>query len=235
MSKRPRPEGDGYAVEVSLLKLKPLALLLAAACFVTLVAVMTWLGGNARQLAASKTVTNHAANHQQREETAMIRNSATSRTTRAEDKTDNATSPTVSSDRDAAPGPSPAGFAENTASNTSPATPPTTSEVTHNAVAAAAPADVPTTATDAPTVVTGGGYAVQAGSYATVSEANERVSALRAAGFEARTAAVEIAGRGTWYRVYSGRFASREEAARHDKKLRASGAVSATIITAVQD
>ena len=223
MSKTSRPEGDGYAFEVSLLKPKPPALVLAAACFVTLVALLSWLGG-ARHLAASKTAANHAANQERREEPASISNSATSQTARPardEDRRDAATSPEESSDGDAEPGPSPVGFAENTASSAAPAASPAAPEVAHTAVAAGLPS--------------GGGYAVQAGSYSNVSEANERVSVLRAAGFEARTAAVEIAKRGTWYRVYSGRFASREEAAGHDKKLRVSGAVSETIVTAVQD
>ena len=63
MSKSPRPDGEGYAVEVSLLKFQPLTLALAAACLVTLVALLGWLGfGDVRQIAASQPQNNPAAN-----------------------------------------------------------------------------------------------------------------------------------------------------------------------------
>jgi cell division septation protein DedD len=237
MSKSPRPDGEGYAVEVSLLKFQPLTLALAAACLVTLVALLGWLGfGDVRQIAASQPLKNHAANQELREAPAAIPNSATSQAAPQTSRADSAPAPNQKSiDRaSAAPEPSPAGFAETPApaNAQAPAPPdaaPHAPDVAHNNDAAASS---PAVAAPSPA---GGGYAVQAGSFNTASEANERVSALRAAGFEARTAAVELGRRGTWYRVYSGRFASREEASRHDRKLRASGAVGDTLVAPLRD
>jgi cell division protein FtsN len=229
MSTSPRPDGEGHAVEVSLLKFKPLTLALAAACLVTLVALLGWLGfGDVRQIAASQPFKNHAANQKLREAPAAIPNSATSQAAPQTSRADAAPAPNQkSTDRaSAAPEPSPAGFAETPAPADAA---PNAHDVAHEKDAAASS---PAVAAPSPA---GGGYVVQAGSFNTASEANERVSALRAAGFEARTAAVELAKRGTWYRVYSGRFASREEASRHDRKLRASGAVGDTLVTPLQD
>ena len=80
----------------------------------------------------------------------------------------------------------------------------------------------------------GGNFTVQVGSYSHVSEANERVSALRAAGFDAGTVEVEIPGRGVWYRVQCGRFGTREEAARFGAQLRAKGFAREMMVTGVQ-
>lgn len=76
-----------------------------------------------------------------------------------------------------------------------------------------------------------GNFVVQVGSYKDASEANARVSALRAAGFEAESAAAEVPGRGVWHRVYCGRSATRELAARVAAELRAKGAASQVMVT----
>ncbi|HEU4594325.1 MAG TPA: SPOR domain-containing protein [Pyrinomonadaceae bacterium] len=79
-----------------------------------------------------------------------------------------------------------------------------------------------------------GNFTVQVGSYPDASQANERVSALRAVGLEARAAAVEIPKRGTWYRVQAGRFQTREEATRFGAQLRAKGAADNVIVAEVE-
>jgi len=231
MNKPSRLEGDGYAVEVSLLKLKAPVLVLAATCFVVLAALLSWLGDGARHLASAKTDATHTASRARRVEPPLaMPNSATSQPARDENKRAAAASE-ASPNADAVPVPSPAGFAENAAQN---AAPPAAPEVKENNPAAANAA-TPPGAQNVATNGAGGGYAVQTGSFPSVSEANEHVSALRAAGFEARAVSVELQKRGIWYRVYAGRFASREEAVAYDRKLRASGAASQTIVTAVQD
>jgi hypothetical protein len=58
---------------------------------------------------------------------------------------------------------------------------------------------------------------------------------LKSAGFEARSVEVEIPKRGTWYRVQSGRFVSRDEAERYGRQLRDRGVVSSFITTDVQE
>jgi cell division septation protein DedD len=92
------------------------------------------------------------------------------------------------------------------------------------------PARVVTPAGDA-----GGKFTVQVGSFNVESQANERISSLRAAGFDARSTVVEIPGRGTWYRVQVGRFGEREEAAKTAAQLRDKGAAAGSMVVAVQE
>jgi len=75
-----------------------------------------------------------------------------------------------------------------------------------------------------------GNFTVQVGSFNNSSEANERVSGLRNAGFEARSVAVELPGRGKWYRVQVGRFADRAEASKTAASLRSKGAGAALVV-----
>jgi cell division protein FtsN len=72
-------------------------------------------------------------------------------------------------------------------------------------------------------------YTVQVGAFAELSQANEQVSRLRAAGFEAR---VFEGGEATRFRfqVRSGLYATREEAARLASGLRARGVAGETVI-----
>jgi cell division septation protein DedD len=74
-----------------------------------------------------------------------------------------------------------------------------------------------------------GSYSVQVGAFADVSQANEQVSRLRAAGFEAR---VFESGDATRFRfqVRSGLYPTREEAARLASELRARGLAGETVI-----
>jgi cell division septation protein DedD len=80
----------------------------------------------------------------------------------------------------------------------------------------------------------GGKFTIQVGSFSVESQANERISSLRAAGFDARSTAVELPGRGTWYRVHVGRFMEREEAAKVSAQLRQKGAASGSMVVPVQ-
>ena len=74
-----------------------------------------------------------------------------------------------------------------------------------------------------------GSYSVQVGAFKDISQANEQVSRLRAAGFEARVveAGVETRFR---FQVRSGLYATREEAARLASDLRARGVAGETVI-----
>lgn len=80
-----------------------------------------------------------------------------------------------------------------------------------------------------------GKVTIQIGSYNEAGQAEERVANLKSAGYEARSVAVEIPKRGTWYRVQSGRFVDRDEAERYGKQLREKGIVSSYITTDVQE
>lgn len=79
-----------------------------------------------------------------------------------------------------------------------------------------------------------GKFTVQVGSFSVESQANERISSLRAAGFDARSTAVQIPGRGTWYRVQVGRFREREDASKTAAQLREKGAAAGSMVVAVE-
>lgn len=79
-----------------------------------------------------------------------------------------------------------------------------------------------------------GKITVQVGSYSDTAQAEGRAASLRSAGFDARVVSVEIPKRGTWYRVQSGRFGTRDAATRYGAELRARGVADSAIVTEVQ-
>jgi len=74
-------------------------------------------------------------------------------------------------------------------------------------------------------------FAVQVGSYNEIALANDRAARLRSAGLDARVVRAEIRGRGVWYRVQAGRFASRDEASLYGAALLARGVTREFIVT----
>jgi len=87
-------------------------------------------------------------------------------------------------------------------------------------------------ATPVPTAQSAGeaeAYSVQVGAFADLSQANEQVSRLRAAGFEARVVESGEAKRFR-FQVRSGRYTTREEAAGLAARLRAAGVAVQTVI-----
>lgn len=92
-----------------------------------------------------------------------------------------------------------------------------------------APAAEATPAAEAELKDEAGSYSVQVGAFAELSQANEQVSRLRAAGFEARV--VEPGGATRFrFQVRSGLYSTREEAARLASDLRARGDAGETVI-----
>jgi cell division septation protein DedD len=81
----------------------------------------------------------------------------------------------------------------------------------------------------------GGKFTIQVASFSVESQANERISSLRAAGFDAHSTAVEIPGRGRWFRVHVGRFGAREEASKVAAQLREKGAAASSMVVAIQE
>lgn len=75
-----------------------------------------------------------------------------------------------------------------------------------------------------------GGFTLQVGSFNAQAEADGRVAKLVSLGVRAYVVRVEIPKRGTWYRLYVGRFGSREEAGRYGAQLRGKGAVADFIV-----
>jgi cell division protein FtsN len=77
-----------------------------------------------------------------------------------------------------------------------------------------------------------GRFTIQVGSFNAASQANERISSLRASGLDARSVEVELPGKGTWYRVHVGLYATREEAVKAASQLREKGVTSSMVVAA---
>ncbi|MBV8859416.1 MAG: SPOR domain-containing protein [Acidobacteria bacterium] len=210
---------DPFAVGVRVLKMAPAWLLFTAVCCSVLVLLLGWVRSS-NEVEAMPAKRNDAraakpaaapAETAAKAETAAPANASPA----------NASGPKSTAANDA---PAPA-----LAQTAAPAPTP------QPAPAAAPKADEkPRAETPAQTNDAGGNFTAQVGSHSDQSEANAQVSHLRAAGFDARSVAVELPGRGTWYRVQVGRFAEREEAAKTVAALRAKGAASAALVVAVQ-
>ena len=208
---------DPFAVGVRVLKMAPAWLLFTTVCCSGVVLTLGWMrsGGDA----AAVTLTS------KHNDARAAKRAATSEETsaRAEGPAPANASPAFASGQ------------KTTAANDAPAQP-----------AAPAPTPQPTPAalpkteekprveTPAPVVDSGGKFTAQVGSFNNQSEANARVSSLRAAGFEAHVAAAELPGRGTWYRVQVGRFADRGEASKAAAALRTKGAATAALVVPLQ-
>lgn len=212
---------DPFAVGVRLLKMAPAWLLFTAVCCSVLVLLLGWV----KSSGDAEAVTLPAKRNDAR----------AARRAPAADETNAKAEPGAPANASAAVASGP----KSTAANDAPA---------QAAAPAAAPAPAPQPApaaapkadekarveTPAPVAGGGGKFTAQVGSFNSQSEANERVSALRAAGFEAQVASAELPGRGTWYRVQVGRFADRVEAGKTVASLRAKGAAAAALVVPVQ-
>jgi cell division septation protein DedD len=207
------PVYDKYAVGMRILRISPVWLLLSTFGFISIILLFGWMfrpAVNADAVAFDTTLKNEATN----------------------------SSPLTTS-------PAPAAIASEAAPIAEPVAETVAVPVAEQpAPAQSAPAQpVPVQAAPAPqreavaataAVEPSGNFTVQVGSYNEASQANERVSVLRASGVEARAAAVEIPKRGTWYRVQAGRFQTREEATRFGAQLRARGAAENVIVAEVK-
>ena len=207
---------DPFAVGVRVLKMAPAWLLFTAVCCSVLVLLLGWVksSGEAEAVAlpAKRNDALAAKPAPAAEETAA----------RAE-----ASAPAI------APA-SNASAPKSTAANDAPA-----QAVSTPAPVAPAPVEAPKVEekvkveTPAPVDAGGGNFTAQVGSHSDQSQANEQVSRLRAAGFDARAVAAALPGRGTWYRVQVGRFADRGEAAKTAADLRSKGAAANALVVPV--
>lgn len=89
------------------------------------------------------------------------------------------------------------------------------------------------TAPPAPPPVNRGNLTVQIGSFNDQAQANERAARLKSAGIDARVVRADIPGKGAWYRVQVGGFASREEATNYGNQLKAKNLAQDFIVTSV--
>ena len=217
---------DPFAVGVRVLKMAPAWLLFTAVCCSAVVLLLGWVRAGNDAGAATLPAKHNDARAAKRAPAAgeTAAKSQANPPATASPATTSGPKSTAANDAPAqsvAQTPAPAAAAPVEAPPSAPAAPPKADEK--------ARAETP-----APAAEGGGNFTAQVGSFNSQSEANERVSSLRAAGFDARVAAAELPGRGTWFRVQVGRFSDRGDAAKAVAALRAKGAASAALVVPVQ-
>lgn len=213
---------DPFAVGVRVLRMAPAVMVAMTVCSSALILLLGWMnaGGTARVVA------HPAALNDARQSRTLLTADAAGKA--AATNAPNSTQPVK-----AAPAPenNPAPAA---AQAPAPATPAAQQPAPQTPSAPPA-AEKAQSQTPAPPAEAAGKFTIQVGSFNSQSEANERVSKLRSAGFESRAVAVEIQGRGTWYRVQVGRYADRDAASKVLADVRVKGAAAGAIVVAVQN
>jgi cell division septation protein DedD len=218
-----RPPADAYGMGVRLMRVSPLWLLLTGLSFISFIVFCNWLIKPTEAQGDVASLVSAAGNH--------ATNQSINRTTVTYSTAQSPVNSQVSqssNDRGVA-------FIETQAKEMTPtAAAPKVETVEAKPASedkAASPAPTPSRAGEAKE----GKVTIQVGAYNVATEAAGRVAALKSAGFEARSVEVEIPKRGTWYRVQSGRFVTRDEAERYGRQLRDRGVVSSFITTDVQE
>ncbi len=213
---------DPFAVGVRVLKMAPAWLLFTAVCCSVLVLLLGWV----RSSGDASAVTLPAKRNDAR----------AAKSAPAADETNAKLEPGSPVSASAAVSSGPKSTAANDAPAQVAATPAPTSEPAPQPAPAAAPKtdEKARVETPAPAADVEGNFTAQVGSHSDQSEANAQVSRLRANGFDARSVAAELPGRGIWYRVQVGRFADRVEAAKTVAALRAKGAAAGALVVPVQ-
>jgi cell division septation protein DedD len=207
-----RHSPDAYAVGVRVLRIAPAWLLSTTAGFALLILLLSWM----RAGEGVAVVTAHVAHNDARSSKPAAAAPAARESSHAAAPAAEAVTPAaVESEKSHAPA--------DVASPPAETPKPSESARAAEPAAPAAPAD------------RAAKFTVQVGSFNDQSEANERVSALRAAGLDARSTAVEIKGRGTWHRVQVGRFADRARASEGLAGVRAKGGAAGAIVVPIQD
>jgi cell division septation protein DedD len=216
---------DPFAVGVRVLKMAPAWLLFTAVCCSVLVLLLGWVRSSGNVSAVTLPAKSNDARAAKPAPAAAETNAKTEAGAPA-----NASVAVASSPKSTAANDAPAQVSAAPAPTVAP-----TAAAPQPAAAAAPQADEKARVeTPAPVADGEGKFTAQVGSHSDESEANEQVSRLRAAGFDARSVAVELPGRGTWHRVQVGRFADRGEAAKTVAALRAKGAAAAALVVPVQ-
>jgi len=213
-SKNSRPPSDAYAFGVRLMQVSPLWLLVAGFSFISFIVLCNWLVKPVEQTGEAASVSALANNQASNRAVNRLVNSTTAQPLAV----DPATQPVAEPD---------ASLIKVEAKEAAAATP-------TPAAPAVAPITPPASPLKSPAEPEAGKVTIQIGSYNAPAQAQERVASVQAAGFKAWVVTVDIPKRGTWYRVQSGRFATRDEAERYGRKLRDQGIVSSFITTDVQ-
>lgn len=207
---------DRYNLGVQLLRVRPVWLLLSGFVVVSFIIFCSWFiktGGQASGISSNASSMNHSTN--------QSATAADSLSSVAEQETD------ASTMQDASP------VATETKTKDAPPVVETVEQASAvQATEAGTPAPAAVSAQSANNDA--GKFTVQVGSYSERAQAEAQVGSLQSSGFEARVVAAELPKRGTWYRVQSGRFASRDEATRYGTQLRAEGAADNLLVMKIE-
>lgn len=76
-----------------------------------------------------------------------------------------------------------------------------------------------------------GNFTLQVGSHQTLAEARDQVDALEVLGMQPHLRPVDLKGKGRWYRVYLGGFATREEAENEGLQMKAKHAIESFLVS----
>ncbi|HEX8070038.1 MAG TPA: SPOR domain-containing protein [Pyrinomonadaceae bacterium] len=231
-----RPGLDKYSLGVRLMRVSPVWLLACGLAFIGLVVLLNGLTGSAEQLngaqarAAQPNVLGNQASNQNTRTAARPAAAAPNAKPEQGAQPDKPTQPNAQTSAQPAQ-PAQAAAQQSAAAASQPAAASQAAVAPTQAEQAKQPAAKP--AQPAPQTEGSGSLTLQVGSYNNPVEANGQVERLKAAGFAARVVAAELPQRGTWYRVQTGRFADRAEAARYGAQLKAQGAAGAFIVVEV--
>jgi len=217
-----RPTSDMYAVGVRLMQVSPLWLLVAGLSFISFIVLCNWIIKPVEQTGEAASLTNVTNN--------QATNTSPSRPPVPAIHTPAPANPTTQQLTD----PKAAFVKAETKEASAPVPTPANTPVTAITASAPEPVTPPVSPVNSTAESKEGRITIQIGSYNETAQAQERVASLQAAGHKAWFVTVEIPKRGTWYRVQSGRFVTRDEAERHGRQLRNEGVVSSFIVTEVQ-
>ncbi|HKP72620.1 MAG TPA: SPOR domain-containing protein, partial [Pyrinomonadaceae bacterium] len=215
-SKETKPPYDHYGLGVRLMRVSPLWLLLAGLSFISFIVLCNWLIKPGETAAEPERTVAAARSQATNQPVSRLAGSSTTAQTPATSAPAQQTAE------------KPVAFV------------PTEAKTASQPVAAPSVESVkvkqtpPASSSNASNESKTGKVTIQIGSYNEAGQAEARVADLKSAGFEARVVEVEIPKRGTWYRVQSGRFETRDDAERYGKQLREKGVASSFITTDVQ-
>ncbi|HYP00849.1 MAG TPA: SPOR domain-containing protein [Pyrinomonadaceae bacterium] len=222
-----RPPTDAYGLGVRLMRVSPMWLLVAGLSFISFIVLCNWLIKPVEPTDDAQSMLAAANSHATNQSQSRI---AVSNTTAQSPVNTQPVQPANESG---------AAFIPAQAEQTPAAQTVTVAETVKEKFPveekAAAKEAAPAAQSNSPVDAKAGKVTIQIGSYNESSQAEERVANLKSAGYEARSVPVEIPKRGTWYRVQSGHFISRDEAERYGRQLKDKGVVSSFITTDVQE
>src|SRR5205085_819432 len=223
-------ESDKYGMGVRLMRVSPLWLLACCFGFIALVIALNGMTGAAVQVnSASSQIRPSVTGNQATNQSATSQHVSAANEIAARAERMERAQPEIQPTADAAQSKDDAQATQLVVAQPAPSA---TTERQPNEPALAKPAPEPQAQSPSMSE-TAGRFTLQVGSYNNPVEANEHAARLQRVGFAAQVVAVDLPKRGIWYRVQTGRFDDRADAARYGAQLHAKGAAENFIISEV--